>query len=146
METVFTTFCWGGAGLLGLALSIGFGFQIYQERRLRQRLAGAGALVQGEITSHRVAPGRYTTVYVHYSYPVAGERYTEVQEVSAAHFNRLKDGQPVWVRYAPDQPAAARLADADQDGTGLVGMWVACIASLIVGLFLLGLGALLLWR
>lgn len=92
--------------------------QAHRDRELISYLNEHGSTTLGQIVSHRV-PGtgtrRVRTFFVTYRYEIDGQVYTHEQIVRKDHFNTLRDGESVSVRYLPLVPTTAMLTGKDRD-------------------------------
>lgn len=116
-----------------------------RERGLTAYIEERGSTIKGQIVSHRrLSTGRGGVVcYVTYQYECDGKLYTSEQMVSRDHYDALKDGEQVSVRYLPLVPSTAILAGNDRDDARAKRQSMAALLSIVVAIILvISIGAL----
>ncbi len=102
------------------------------EAKLKQ-----GVTTTGTITAHQTSRGRKTFYYIFYQFPLSDNRtWNGRQEVHADHFERLREGQPVQVRYVPDEPWISKLVGQDADDVGNGGLIVGITITILLFILL----------
>lgn len=142
---VFYLICLSFFLLFFLLGSVVFIVRARRERGLISYIEEHGNTVKGQIVSHRRrSTGRGGTVYyVTYQYECDGKVYTSEQMISRDHYDALKDGEQVSVRYLPLVPATAMLAGVDRDDAGTKRQSLTALLYLVVAIILIiSIGAL----
>jgi len=131
----------------GAYISAGFVREIYFALKSKQWPTAIGKVIDAEIVLTPAVRGSYTSPLVGYEYEVRGVRYTSNRidysgrgsslgawsGPTRDYLRRHREGEPVTVRYDPNEPKRAVLETGPTVGNFL---------RLLIGFAVLGLGLL----